>query len=328
MIPRTAHFIWYGKDLPWVHALAIRSAHERGGFSRVVLHHDDDLAAAQSWPELTALPRFEARRIDVPAILRASGGDAPVLEALHASLRAPSARANVLRAAILAGEGGLYLDLDTVTLADLGPLLGAGVVCGLEHVIYPGWVTRSVNPVVRLRSLALGAAREALRRMPDGWRAFRRIEGVYPVAVNNAVLGAAKGHPFVQGLLDAMARVPAARRMVRFALGTHLLQERVAAYRGADLVVHPPPVFFPLAPEISEHWFRPTRRVALDEMLGRDTRVVHWYASVRTARIVPRIDPAWVDAHAVDVPFAALARRACQPHSPPEGTPAHASNPA
>jgi hypothetical protein len=106
-----------------------------------------------------------------------------------------------------------------------------------------------------------------------------------------------------------MARVPAERRMVRFALGTHLLQEQVAEYRGGDLVVQPPAVFYPLAPEISEHWFRPTRRVALDELLGRETRVVHWYASVRTKQLVPRIDPAWVDAHAGDVPFAALARR-------------------
>jgi hypothetical protein len=309
MIPRTAHFIWYGEDLPWVHALAIRSAHDRGGFERVVLHHADDLSRTRAWPELTALPHFEPRRIDVPAILRASGGDVRVLDALHASLRAPNARANVLRAAILAGEGGLYLDLDTVTVADLGPLLGAGAVCGLEHVIYPRWVMRSRNPVVRLRSLALGAAREALRRLPDGWRTFRRIQGIYPLAVNNAVLGAAKGHPFVHRLLDAMARVPAERRTVRFALGTHLLQEQVALDRGGDLVVHPPEVFYPLAPEISEHWFRPTRRVALDEILGSETRVVHWYASVRTAGIVPRIDPAWVDAHAGDVPFAALARR-------------------
>jgi hypothetical protein len=26
LIPPVAHFIWFGKQLPWVHALAIRSA--------------------------------------------------------------------------------------------------------------------------------------------------------------------------------------------------------------------------------------------------------------------------------------------------------------
>lgn len=310
MIPRTAHFIWYGPDLPWVHALAIRSAHDRGGFERVVLHHDDDLSATRSWRELAALPRFEPRRIDVPAILRASGGDVRALESLHGDLGPPNARANVLRAAILAGEGGLYLDLDTVTVADLGALLdGAGVLCGEERVIYPGWVTRSRSPAVRLRALALGALRDALRRAPEGWRAFRRVEALYPLAVNNAVVGVAKGHPFTEGLLDAMARVPAERRHVRFALGTHLLQEHVARWRGEGLVVHPPPVFYPLAPEISEHWFRATSRLALDEMLAAHTRIVHWYASVRTKRIVPRIDPDWVRANAARIPLAALADR-------------------
>lgn len=312
MIPRVAHFIWYGRSLPWVHALAVTSAHQTGGFERVVLHHDDDLSGTPHWSLLTRLPRFEARRIDAGKTFRASGADARALEGLLASLPSPAARANVLRAALLAAEGGLYLDLDTVTVADLSGLLAAaGVLCGEERVIYPGWVLRSRSPAVRLRALALGALREALRRAPDGWRAFRRVEAMYPRAVNNAVLGAAPAHEFVHGLLDAMARMPAARRTVRFALGTHLLQEHVRAYTGADLAVHAPPVFYPLAPEISEHWFRRTRRPPrLDELLAPETRVVHWYASVRTERIVPRLDPAWVRAHEDDVPFAALARRA------------------
>ena len=308
MIPPVAHFIWYGGQLPWVHALAIRSAHDRGGLERIVLHHADDLSGTPWWPELARLPRFEARRIDVPALARASGGDAPAIERLLASLGPPAARANVLRAAILAGEGGLYLDLDTVTIADLSGLLSAaGVLCGQERVVFPAWVKRSRHPGVRLRALALGALRDVLRRVPDGWRAFRRVEDLYPLAVNNAVLGTARAHPFVLGLLDAMVSMPARRRTVRFALGTHLLQERVRRYAGADLAVQPPSVFYPLAPEISEHWFRRTRRPDLAGALGPDTRVVHWYASVRTERLVPQINPAWVRRHATRQLFSALA---------------------
>jgi len=308
MIPLVAHFVWYGRSLPWIHALALRSAHDRGGFERVVLHHDTNLEATPWWPDIVRLPRFEARRMDVAAILKASGGDSPALFELHASLTAPNARANVLRAAILAGEGGLYLDLDTVTIADVSPLLStAGVLCGLERVIYPGWVQRSRNPVVRVHAAALGLVREVCRRLPRGWRTFRKLEGLYPLTVNNAVLGAAPAHPFVLSLLDDMVRLPPERRFTRFALGTHLLQARVRDHRGGDLVVQPPAVFYPLGPEISEHWFRVTSGVTLDDLITTETSVVHWYASVRTAEIAPNIDPAWVRTHERDVPFAQLA---------------------
>ena len=310
MIPKVAHFIWYGRELPWVHALAIRSAHDLGGLERVVLHHADDLSGAPHFRDLAALPRFDARRIDVGAIARASGADGRAVEALHDELRAPAARANVLRAAILAGQGGLYLDLDTVTVADLGPLLATtGVLCGRERVVLPGWVRHSWSPGVRSRAVGLAGLRWACRLAPDGWRVFRRLERLYPLAVNNAVFGAARGHRFVLGLLAAMIATPAARRTVRFALGTHLLQDHVRTYAGDDLTVAPPEVFYPLPPEISEHWFRPTRRVALADLLSPGTRVVHWYASVRTARLVPHIDPAWIRARADRVPFAALAAR-------------------
>jgi len=104
-----------------------------------------------------------------------------------------------------------------------------------------------------------------------------------------------------------MLAMPAARRTVRFALGTHLLQDRVRAYAGADLRLEPPEVFYPLPPEISEHWFRRTGHAVLSDVVRPETRVVHWYASVRTAKLVPRIDPAWVRANRERVLFAALA---------------------
>jgi len=306
VIPHVAHFVWYGREFPWVNALAIRSALDRGGFDRVVLHHEDDLSGTRWWKDLAARPGFEARRIDAAdwlARARASG-----LEETYASLRAPAARANLLRAAILAAEGGLYLDLDTVTVRALAPILdAAGVLCGEERIAFPASVARSMRPSTRLAAIARAGLRGALRIAPGGWRAFRKVEHLYPVAVNNAVLGASAGHPFVRGLLDAAAALPRERRGVRFALGTHLLQDRVRAYRGADLVVHPPPVFYPLPPEISEHWFRRTDSPSLDEVLSDETRVVHWYASVRTQGILPAIDPVYVKRRARDQLFSALA---------------------
>jgi hypothetical protein len=312
VIPSVAHFIWFGAQLPWVHTLALRSAARFGDFERLILHHADDLSRTAVWPELLAIPGFESRRIDALAFDRmfaALGPGADELQKIYAQLRAPAARANVLRALILAVEGGVYLDLDTITIRSLEPLRRShGAFCGAEHLVWPAALRRAKSLSVRIKALARAGVRDLNRRLPGGWRSFRALEHLYPTAANNAVLGATPGHPFVRRLIDGMLAVPEHRRLVRFALGTHLLQDTLAHAREPDLAVLPPRVFYPLGPEISEHWFRIRReRPPLEQVLGPDTRVVHWYASVRTQELVPRIDAAYVRAHAQRQLFSALA---------------------
>jgi hypothetical protein len=312
VIPNVAHFIWFGAQLPWVFTLALRSAAIRGGFERVVLHHADDLAATPVWPELTAIPGFEARRLDATALARLFARLGPLgtdLARIYAPLRAPAARANVLRAAMLAVEGGVYLDLDTITVRSLAPLRAAhGAFCGEERLVWPAATRRDPSLLIQAAGLVRAGARDLCRRLPGGWQLFRAIEPLYPSAANNAVLAAEPGHPFVDRLIRAMATVPESRRALRFALGTHLLQDVLARAREPDLAVLPARVFYPLGPEISAQWFRVTRSPPdLDHLLASDTRVVHWYASVRTAKIVPVIDARYVREHAHRQAFAALA---------------------
>jgi hypothetical protein len=71
--------------------------------------------------------------------------------------------------------------------------------------------------------------------------------------------------------------------------------------------VHPPRVFYPLGPEISEHWFRKVSSADLNDVLWPETLLVHWYASVRTKHILPLIDPAYVRQNAKTQLFSALA---------------------
>jgi len=334
-IPRVARFIWFGERFPWVNVLALRSAARAGGFERVVLHHDAPLealrasveaAAAGSWEALEAEGGFEAQRLDLAALWEAvdarAAGLGGRLEALFGQLAAPAARANMVRAALLYTRGGVYLDTDTVTVGSFADLCAASpVFCGAEPIAWPRRVLGSRSPLLWARALALHGVRDVLRRVPEGWRVFPMVQGLYFSAVNNAVFAAAPGHAFVEGLLRAMVDMPPERQLKRFALGTHLLQTRVAqaatnpALRG-EVRVYPPGYFYPLAPEISEHWFRtsplprlPTRDMAkrLAAALRPETRTVHWYASVRTKAIVPRIDPAYVRRHADRQLFSALA---------------------
>lgn len=312
MIPNVAHFIWFGAELPWVYTLAIRSAALRGGFERLVLHHADELAHTPAWVDLLAIPGFESRRLDAAALdsmFTALGRDGSQLATIFVRLRAPAARANLLRALILALEGGVYLDLDTITVRTLEPLRRAhGAFCGEERLVWPAALLRAGGLRARAKGLARAGLRDLLRRSPNGWRSFLELEHHYPSAANNAVLGAAPGHPFVRRLIDGMLALPESRWAVRFALGTHLLQDTLAREREPDLAVLPPPVFYPLGPEISEHWFRIRRELPpLDRVIGPETLVVHWYASVRTQTIVPQIDAAYVRGHANRQLFSALA---------------------
>lgn len=262
-VPPVAHFIWIGRTLPWSHALAVASAARNGGFARVVLHLETPEAVApyEGRGRLFLGPGapIEVRPLLPERLIERVGSQGAVLTALYRRLEQPAGRANLLRAAILYAEGGVYLDMDTITLRSLTPLRGDPVFCGLERICLPIEVARS------------RALRELLRRM---------------------------------------TAMPVERQTVRYALGTHLLQETLRTERGAGVVTHLPEVFYALAPEISEHWFKPTARVALDELLTGSARLVHWYASVRTAGRLEALTAERIRTERDTLPFAALVCRA------------------
>lgn len=318
MVPSVAHFIWFGRSFPYIYGLALRSASAWGGLRRVVLHHADPIDGEPGVALALEDPAVTLRPLDPEALLARAGqtlaagsvGDGELsgaaLVALFRRLTAPAARANLVRAALLYVDGGVYLDTDTVTVRPMAPLLKAGAFCGEEPLCLPGWLVRSRNPARYAQAGFLLALRDGLRRLPRGYRLFGRVEPLYFRGANNAVLGAAPGHPLLAAMLRSALAMEPRRQTVRYALGTHLLESEVARYAGEDLVVHPPAVFYPLGPELSQHWFRRYARVEPAEVLLPETRVVHWYASVRTRRVVPRVDAGYVASHARTQLFSAL----------------------
>lgn len=308
MIPGRAHFVWLGERLPFVHVLAAASAGLRGGFERVFFHHADRLEATPHFSALARAPRVEPRLFDPIALVERAGG--AKLVDCYRDLEAPAARANVLRVALLREQGGVYLDIDTLTLASFSNLRGrGGFFCGEERLVFPQ--TRAPWWASRLDPRALGRtlARDVCRRLPHGYRHFRRIERWYRSAPNNAVLGAEPRHPFIEELIGRMQSLPKAERRVRYALGVHLLQRAVLEWSGPGVHVEPPEAFYPLGPEISEHWFRAQSVVDLAELVTPRTLLVHLYASVRVEEKMGRVDPAWVRAHQGSELFSALAVR-------------------
>ena len=296
-IPARVHFCWIGPRLPWAYVFAALSAAERGGLPEVILHHTDTLEDCAETRALRAAPGVTLDRIDPVACLTEAGealGIGDQLAALYGRLASPVMRTDILRAAILFRQGGIYLDLDTITVASLRPLLDAAQFVGSEYIVWPHLVRASRSPMRWARSLALDLLRKAICRMADGWKTFRLVERLYYRGLNNAVMGAEPNSPLFARYLRAM---PGVRLLEAYALGPDLLQDVVADDRPDDLVVHDPRVFYPLPPEISEHWFRASPAVRLDAVLYAETRVVHWYASVSTKSRVALITPAYVGEH-------------------------------
>jgi len=299
-IPARVHFCWIGPSLPWAYVFAILSAAERSQLPEIILHHTEALKDGPELRALQAAPRVRLSFIDAKACLDEVGGQLGLgdgLSALFGRLASPVMRSDVLRAAILHRDGGIYLDLDTITTASLLPLLDDAQFVGSEFIVWPQSVRASRSPVVWARHLGLDVLRKVLRRLPQGWKAFRRVERFYFRGVNNAVMGAEAGASLLRDYLRAMVAVPPEQLAEAYALGPDLLQAVVDRYAEGDLVIQEPRVFYPLPPRISELWFRFDRGVRLDAVLSAETRIVHWYASVRTKSRVALINPDYVRAH-------------------------------
>jgi hypothetical protein len=309
LIPSIAHFVWYGPRLPYLHAIAIRSAATHGGFDSVRLHHTDALEALPHVVALNELRNFELVPLDDRALCDEASG--PSLADLISQLQSPVAKSNLVRTALVYRDGGVYLDMDTLTIRSFDEVRSkAPGFLGEEHIVFPEEVVSSWDPRVKAKAYLKTTIRDVFRRIPHGYRHFPRIEQHYHRAVNGALMGGVPGHAFCEQYLRAMTKVPKARWNKPHALGTHLLQATYKSYTGDDLYTFPPPYFYPLPPEISAHWFRFYRRGADPmEVLAPETCCVHWYASVRTKKVVKTMDEQALRRLASQQLFAALASR-------------------
>jgi hypothetical protein len=286
LIPNHFHFIWFGPTLPDFGHIAIRSALAMNPASTATLWCGDGF---ESSPETLLLTHKGLRieRIDIGSLLhevylRESSISVLQLWNILRGLRQPEARANVVRLLVLFLYGGVYLDTDTLTIKSLSVLRQSAAFCGKETILWPVG-SSSFDP----RILALSEMRGICAAVRHGYRWNRLLRNYYSLAVNNAVMGACAGHPLLVDMLKRAALLDESEWNKRFRLGTHLLQEALPAFetrrQTADGVrVLDPEYFYPIGPRVSRHYFRNydnPRQVAA-ELIGEETHVVHWYASV------------------------------------------------
>jgi hypothetical protein len=306
-IPNRLIFIWFGKNFPYGNYLAMQSARRQCQPDEILLLCDQPdairphLGPAAEWPELKLLPADVSWFEDLPA-------GTETVRAIFEKSRHPPTRANLLRLACLYRHGGIYLDFDTVTLRDLEPLRHHSGFCGEEHLVLPLADLPRANPFKWARAGVLLALRDLFARLPSGWKTFRLFEGLFSSAANNAVLGAQAKHPLLTWCFQRIQDLPQNQWHRRYRLGTHLLQEAVASGCDPTFQALPPRAFFPLGPEVSNHWFRPGTAAHFLEMAGSDTWVVHWYNSVEARYLKQPLTAHWVAQHS-DTAMAEMVRR-------------------
>jgi Glycosyltransferase sugar-binding region containing DXD motif len=287
MIPNRYHFVWFGREFPLTHALAIRSVAATCAPESIVLHATDELTGQPDYDALvTDLPAFTRRQIDPTALVReANLSDPRRLSQVWAQLAEQkrwASLSDIVRYLVLYRDGGVYLDLDTITLRDLRPLLNTPGFCGRERILVDGAVHRRASPWRRFRTGPLDLARWICSRTEGGVRHFSRIAKLYLAAINNAVLALPPRHPLAR---EALERVPDLAPQIprrRGAIGPDLLQDLIDGAGRSDVTVFAPAYFYPLGPQMAAQLFRVRRSAdrvdrALADSLGAETHVLHWY---------------------------------------------------
>jgi len=285
MIPNRYHFVWFGREFPYTHVLAIRSLARTCAPEAIVLHVSEDLAGVAHFDEVAAeVSVLGQRRLDIDRLLAGCEGfDVSALRSVYLDLYARkrwAALSDILRYLILWGEGGVYLDFDILAVRDLRPLLlSCQGFCGRERILVPAKVHRGRRWTSYLRTGPLDVIRLICSRTTAGIDGWKHIEHLYPAAINGAVLGLAPGHALAREALAAVPGLVPALERRRPAIGPDLLQDLIDGKQRTDMTVLDAPAFYPLGPTMAFHYFRKTNDVeAIARKVVTDaTYVVHWY---------------------------------------------------
>lgn len=306
MIANKIHFVWSGKGFPYPFSLAVKSAAARHPDWAIVLHVGAEPEGNPHWDAI--LPLVEIRRQDPEEVLLQVPRIGQELVDLHRAVPAsyPAGRSNLVRLAVLASEGGWYLDFDTLCVARLDSVATTGAVIGEEWVwrfdqerVSSGFAPKMVPSVLAFAVSWLGAKSNLLR--PDG-RIESRLRRIWArKELNNAVIGSESGHPWIQRLLELACQQDP---KVRFALGPALVNLGWNRPGEAPLPLRlPPEDFYQFPPSQTARYFKSPKRD-----LPSGSVVLHWCSS-NHRDLVKRLDASLVRSLADQGPWF---REACE----------------
>jgi len=294
-IPRLLHFLWDGQGFRPPYAAAVESARRHHPDWEILLHSGDAPRGNSWWDGLSGIARV------CPLTPETASKDLPIAAkdflACYRRVNYPAGRSNLLRLAVLWKLGGVYLDLDTVCLNPLDDLRSQGAFVGEEVV----WrhdnerVEGGFQPKMCISATAFGISWLAARLglWPSECRIERNLRRLWGNAeLNNAVIGARAGHPWVKLLLEMALE---ADPTVRFSLGPALFNRawRRAQETGVELPVrHAPASFYPFPPSQTVRFFGACRR----DVLPEGVKILHWCSS-NHRKDMPNLTQDWARRH-------------------------------
>src|SRR5512140_754186 len=260
IIPNQFHFVWDDNFFPYSAYLAIRSVAMHAEPERIFLYKTPALDGVASFERLRReVPCLEPVDIDLGGWLEQAG--LPCVQQLLDANRFLKQHnfygsvSDLLRALNLYLRGGIYLDTDTLTLREMGPLRRHGAFLAEEHILVSSKVWKRNSRWRYLRTAPLTLARDLCSRFAYGVRLFQAISGLYVRVVHNAVMGCRPRHPLMRDVLLRIAERYPDRPKRYPLLGPDTVQDLIEENRYDDLAVLPPHCFSPLGPTMTFQYF-------------------------------------------------------------------------
>jgi len=305
VIPEKIHFVWSGSRFPFAFALAIRSARERHPDWEILLHVGVE-PESPWWDGVKGLGTI--RRKNPEDILGEVPEIGPRLVELYRRVPAdyPAGGSNLVRLAILLSEGGWYLDCDTLCLRPLSDVALRGAVVGEELVwshdqqrIASGFTPKMIPSLLAFFASWMAAKSGVVSSKGILERSLRKLWGRREL--NNAVLGAEPGDPWIRRLLElALDQDPA----IRFALGPALVNLGWDFPGNAPLPLRAgSEIFYQFPPSQTVRYFR-----GPPSDLPPEAILLHWCSSNHRG-LVDKLTPDLVRARSNAGPWFRTARR-------------------
>ena len=281
MIPLRFHFIWIGREFPFVNRLAVESVLQTHPGAKIVVHYQNPPENNPDWEALKLKAEFQPIELDVwlrnlPPALQSLGR---VLEQVSASY--PAGRSNILRYLILHHEGGIYLDFDTLTLKSFVPLLENPAFIGEEEVFrcdddrVAGKYTWDFPLMGALFGLSYGlsyANTRWLKNLGVLNAANHSLMKIWTARkLNNAILGSEPGNPFFAKALELIPDTPAG---MRFALGPMLMNRVYETEAAKSIRRLDKNLFYSIPPSQTFRFFQGPANTIPDEAVA-----IHWCSS-------------------------------------------------
>jgi len=123
-IPRNFFLYWVGQEFYYVNYLCIETLLKTNKVDRCEIYYEEEPLQNKYWDALKKAKNIRLIKVNYTELLKSAGKTRKEFSDFFANPKiAAATKGNFFRLLVLYCYGGVYLDFDTITLRDFGPLL-------------------------------------------------------------------------------------------------------------------------------------------------------------------------------------------------------------